>query len=287
MTTLLPSLFVSHGAPTFALEPGPAGCALHALGALLPRPRAVLVLSPHWITAGLEIGTNPQPPTIHDFGGFPDALYRLRYPAAGAPHVAQEVMAQLTRAGLAARANPDRGLDHGTWTPLLHLYPDADVPVVPLSLPLTDSPEVVHALGQALAGLSESGVLFLASGAITHNLHDVRPGRAQGSGYAPRFMDWMASTIAAGDLPALLDYRRRAPDAARAHPTPEHLLPLFAAIGAAGDAWQPAFRLPGGLTYGVIGMDAYAFGVDQALRPTFQTATASTWESMSPMSGTR
>jgi len=105
----------------------------------------------------LEIGTHPQPPTIHDFGGFPDALYRLRYAAAGAPHVAQEVMAQLTRAGLAARANPDRGLDHGTWTPLLHLYPDADVPVVPLSLPLTDSPEVVHALGQALAGLSESG----------------------------------------------------------------------------------------------------------------------------------
>ncbi len=256
----LPTLFISHGAPTFALEPGIIGPRLTALGRQLPKPRAVVVVSPHWITAGLEVATSPRPETIHDFGGFPEALYQLRYPAAGAPEVAAEVLEALARAGFPGRSNPHRGLDHGAWVPLMHLYPQADVPVVQLSLPMTGSPQVLLALGRALAPLRQQGVLLLASGSITHNLMDFRLGGGEAA-YAREFMEWVADTIAAGDLEALLDLRRRAPHAVRAHPTDEHLQPLLVAIGAAGEDWAAARRLEGGLVYGVIGMDSYAFGV--------------------------
>ncbi len=256
----LPTLFISHGAPTFALEPGIIGPRLTALGRQLPKPRAVVVVSPHWITAGLEVAISARPETIHDFGGFPEALYQLRYPASGAPEVAAEVLEALARAGFPGRSNPHRGLDHGAWVPLMHLYPQADVPVVQLSLPMTGSPQVLLALGRALAPLRQQGVLLLASGSITHNLMDFRLGSGEAS-YAREFMEWVAATIAAGDLDALLDLRRRAPHAVRAHPTDEHLQPLLVAIGAAGEDWAAARRLEGGLVYGVIGMDSYAFGV--------------------------
>jgi 4,5-DOPA dioxygenase extradiol len=268
----LPSLFVSHGAPTFALDPGQAGRALRALGASLPRPRAILVISPHWHTAGLEVTTHPQPPTIHDFAGFPAALYELRYPAPGQPEVAAQVLDLLNQVGYPARANPHRGLDHGCWAPLMHLYPDADVPVLQLSLPLTNSVEVLHEVGRALNPLRAADVLVLASGSITHNLHDLVPGNGSPSGYAAEFMTWAADTIAAGDLATLQAYRRSAPGATRAHPTDEHLLPLFVAIGAAGNDWVHSFRLAGGIIYGVIGMDAYGFGVPEALLPAFEAA---------------
>jgi len=268
----LPSLFVSHGAPTFALEPGRPGRTLRALGTLLPRPRAVLVISPHWHTPGLEVTTHARPPTLHDFGGFPHALDELRYPAPGEPEVAEQVLEGLTRAGLPSRANPDRGLDHGCWVPLMHLYPAADVPVVQLSLPLTDSIQMLLQVGRTLSPLRESGVLVLASGSITHNLRDIRPGGGDPSGYAAAFMEWAAGTIAEGDLAALSDYRRLAPGAVRAHPSDEHLLPLFVAIGAAGGDWSSSVRFPGGLTYGVIGMDTYAFGAADALRPALASA---------------
>jgi 4,5-DOPA dioxygenase extradiol len=271
---LLPSLFISHGAPTFALEPGHAGHALQVLGAALPKPRAVLVISPHWLSAGLEVSSHPQPPTLHDFGGFPGELYELRYPAPGQPQVAEQVLAVLARAGLPARANPKRGRDHGCWVPLMHLYPQADVPVVQLSLPLTDSTGILHGVGRALGPLRDDGVLIVASGSITHNLSDLNPGRGADSDYALGFMGWIAGTVAAGDLAALLDYRRLAPGALRAHPTDEHLLPLFIAIGAAGDEWSRSFRLEGGLTYGAIGMDTYGFGVSERLLPAFQAAAA-------------
>jgi 4,5-DOPA dioxygenase extradiol len=272
----LPSLFVSHGAPTFALEPGVAGRALRALGAALPRPRAILVISPHWLTAGLEVTTHPQPPTLHDFGGFPEALYQLRYPGPGQSQVAEQILASLNQAGLPARANPKRGLDHGCWIPLMHIYPDAEVPVVQLSLPLTDSVDTLLDLGRVLEPLRESAeLLVLASGSITHNLHDLSFGKGTPSGYAAGFMEWMAHRIAAGDLDALRDYRRLAPDAVRAHPTDEHLLPLFVAIGAAGADWSSTFRLAGGVTYGAIGMDSYGFGVSETLLPAFEAARAS------------
>jgi 4,5-DOPA dioxygenase extradiol len=267
----LPSLFVSHGAPTFALQPGRAGQALRTLGTVLPRPRAVLVISPHWRTAGLEVTTHPQPPTLHDFAGFPEVLYELRYPAPGQCRVAQQVLACLTQAGFPARSNPKRGFDHGCWTPLMHLFPDADVPVVQLSLPLTDSFQVLGEVGQALSPLREAEVLILASGSITHNLYDLNSSPRDASGYATTFMEWVAHTLADGDLAALYDYRRLAPGAVRAHPSDEHLLPLFVAIGAAGEDWIRSVRLPGGLIYGVLGMDAYAFGIPEALPPIFET----------------
>lgn len=279
----LPTLFISHGAPTFALEPGRAGRTLQVLGTVLPRPRAVVVISPHWHTAGLEVTTHPRPPTLYDFAGFPDALYRLQYPAPGQPEVAEQVLARLTQAGLPARANPKRGLDHGCWVPLMHLYPAANVPVLQLSLPLTDSIQMLQDVGSALSPLRESDVLVLASGSITHNLYDAMSSRGTPSGYAAGFMDWIANAIAEGDLGALRDYRRLAPGASRAHPTDEHLLPLFVAIGAAGDDWGHSIRLPGGLTYGVIGMDSYAFGVPESLHPAFE-AIRRTDPNLTPMS---
>lgn len=259
--TPLPTLFVSHGAPTFALEPGKAGAALKAWAAAHPKPRAIVVVSPHWMTRGLEITTHPHPETIHDFGGFPRALYALRYPAPGAPGLAVSIIAKLADQGLTVTANPERGWDHGVWTVLMNLYPAADIPVAQISLPATANPKAFLQLGEALASLREEGILIVASGCITHNLYEFRQGMGRAEPYAVAFMDWFAEEIAAGHLNRLLAYRRLAPEAARAHPTDEHLLPIFVAMGAAGSQWQQAERIAGGVDFGVIGMDSYAFGI--------------------------
>lgn len=258
----LPTLFISHGAPTFALEPGLLGPQLAALGRGLPRPRAVLVMSPHWMTRGVAVLANARPSTMHDFGGFPQSLHALEYDAPGAPDVALEVTAMLGRHGMEATSEPLRGRDHGAWVPLLHLYPAADIPAIQVSQPAIPSPLALLELGQALAPLRERGVLVVASGSLTHNLDDVRGDAAERAepAYARSFADWMWSRIEEGDLGALLDYRKRAPYAARAHPTDEHLLPLFFAIGAAGADWALTRRLVGGLTYGVLAMDSFVFG---------------------------
>jgi len=260
----LPTLFISHGAPTLALEPGRAGVTFAAVAKALPTPQAVLVISAHWETSGIEVTSHPRPETIHDFGGFPPALYALQYPAPGAPAVAERVVALLAAGGFPARANPVRGLDHGAWVPLLHFYPDADVPVLQLSLPHTAAPQVLVEIGRALQTLREEGVLIVASGGITHNLYEFRMGASSEEPYAREFMEWFAEHISAGDLPALIDYRRQAPAAARAHPSDEHLRPFYIALGAAGATWHRAIRLDGGVDFGVIGMDAYAFGVSDA-----------------------
>lgn len=257
----LPTLFVSHGAPTLALEPGRAGATFAAVARALPTPQAVLIISAHWETSGIEVTSHPSPETIHDFGGFPPALYALQYPAPGAPAVAERVVALLAAAGFPVRANPSRGLDHGAWVPLRHFYPNANVPVLQLSLPHTAAPQVLVNIGRALQVLREEGVLIVASGGITHNLYEFRMGVSAEEPYAREFMEWFARHIEAGDLPALIDYRRQAPGAARAHPSDEHLRPFYIALGAAGEAWSQSVRLAGGIDFGVIGMDAYAFGV--------------------------
>ena len=169
----LPTLFVSHGAPTFALEPGLAGANLAALGRRVPRPQAVLVVSPHWMTREAQATLSLRPETIHDFGGFDPALYTLQYPAEGAHLAARRALELLQAAGLSATPNADRGLDHGAWVPLRYLYPDADVPVVQLSLNPSVSPKLQFALGQFLRDLSAEGVLILASGSFTHNLGEL------------------------------------------------------------------------------------------------------------------
>lgn len=253
----LPPLYLSHGAPTLAIEPGTAGPMLAALGRELPRPRAILVLSAHWATTPVRASVVAAPATIHDFGGFPEELYRLSYPAPGAPDAARAALARLAAAGIAAREDATRGLDHGAWVPLRYLYPDADVPVAQLALDARGGPREHFAIGRALAPLTDEGVLLIGSGSITHNLAEVfRRGPAGGpEAWASEFVDWVAARGADGDREALLDYRARAPHAARNHPTDEHLLPLFAVLGAAGDGARLR-RREGGVTYGVLAMDA-------------------------------
>jgi len=259
----LPVLFISHGAPTFAVEPGLAGPQLTALGRALPPPAAVLVVSPHWMTrGGAGVGTAEYPETIHDFGGFPPALYALQYPAQGHPELARRAAALLAEAGFAARTDAQRGLDHGAWVPLLHLYPDAGVPAFQVSLPQPLDPAGALALGRALAPLRAQGVLIVGSGSLTHNLHEFR-GDGGDAPYVARFTGWVREAVRKamqdGDMTPLLDYRRQAPDAARAHPTEEHFLPLLVALGAA-TAGDPVQVIDGGIVYGMLSMESYVFG---------------------------
>lgn len=172
--TTLPALFVSHGAPTLAIEPGLAGAQLRALGSLLDRPRAIVVVSPHWMTRGVAVTASERPETIHDFGGFPRALYDLQYPAPGSPALALRIQRRLSSAGVEARLDAQRGLDHGAWVPLLHLYPEADIPTLQVSMPYDADEAGALRLGRALAPLSSEGVLIIGSGSLTHNLYEFR-----------------------------------------------------------------------------------------------------------------
>lgn len=261
MIASLPTLFVPHGAPTFALRPGAAGAALSRLAASLSLPRAIVVLSPHWDTAVPTVGVARRLETIHDFSGFSPDLQTLHYPASGSPEAAAEVAVALAAAGLAVKTDPVRGLDHGAWVPLRMMFPDALVPVIPLSMQSVGGVAQAWRLGRALEPLARQGFLILASGNITHNLGDYRRAWSDGSGtpaYVRQFADWIADRLQAGDTAALRDYRRRAPDAVRAHPSDEHLLPLFVAYAAAGD--DPLHtRFHAGIDDHVLAMDAYAF----------------------------
>jgi len=263
MKSSAPVLFISHGAPTFALEPGALGARLQALGTQLDGIQAVLILSPHWQSREVRVMTTTQPETIHDFGGFPAALYRLRYPVAGQPALAQEAARVLAEAGFPVALEERRGLDHGAWVPMMHLRPAGDLPVFQVSLPISLDTRGAVALGRALAPLREQGVLLLASGAMTHNLYEFR----QGGGpepYAVAFANWVRAAVARGDIEAVIDYRRQAPHAERTHPSEEHFLPLLAALGAirSDEAMQ---MLDDTMTYGVISMESYAWGAPQLL----------------------
>ena len=255
-----PVIFVSHGAPTLPLEPGAARDFLSGLGAAIGRPRAILAVSAHWETALPAISTAAHPETIYDFHGFPAELYRLRYPAPGAPQLAARVAGLLQTQALQIDIDPARGLDHGVWTPLILMYPDADIPVTQLSIQPHLGPEHHARLGAALRPLREEGVLILASGSVTHNLREF--GRHSPAAPPPswvvEFNEWLAAALIAGRVSDLAAYRSKAPHAVRNHPTEEHLLPLFVATGAAG-AKSKAERLHSSYAYGVIGMDAYRF----------------------------
>lgn len=257
-----PILFVPHGSPMFALQPGAAGAAMSALVPHLGRPRAIVVISPHWETAIPAVGTGVRLETIHDFGGFDPRLYEIEYPATGCPEVAGRVVEALEAAGLPVATDPVRGLDHGAWVPLRQMFPDADVPIVPVSIQHHGGPRHAWRVGQALAPLAGEGVLIVASGNITHNLRDwqlaLREGSIQPPAYVAEFSDWIQARIDSGDIESLLDYRRLQPAGLRAQPRDEHLLPLFTAIGAAGPNARPrAFHR--GISDHVIAMDAYIF----------------------------
>jgi 4,5-DOPA dioxygenase extradiol len=260
-TTRLPALFLSHGSPMLAVEDSPAGRFLDRLGTTLPRPRAILVASAHFTADRPTAGGHDRPHTVHDFGGFPEPLYAIRYPAPGQPELAETVVARLAQAGLSGQIRPGHGLDHGVWVPLRRMYPLADIPVVPLSVNPTADAAWHYALGRALAGLREEGVLVIGSGGFVHNLGDLdwRHRDAPLAPWAGEFSGWMHERLAAGDLAALLEWRELAPHAGRAHPTTEHLMPLFVALGAAGGPTDVRV-LHRSHELGTLALDAFAFG---------------------------
>lgn len=256
----LPAVFVSHGSPMHALEAGAAGRAWAELGRRLPQPRALLIASAHWEAAQPTLGGAEHPETIHDFYGFPRPLYEIRYPAPGAPAVAERARALLEAAGLDAGVDDKRGLDHGAWSPLLYAYPRADVPVVQVSVQTQLGPRHHLGLGAALAPLAREGVLIIGSGHLTHNLRELRSVRETGTGraepYVTHFQEWVRECIETHDYHRLADYRRLSAAGVRAHPSEEHFLPLFVALGAAGGQAR-AERFIGHVESGVLAMDAY------------------------------
>lgn len=252
----------------FALEPGIAGSLLTQLGQELPRPKAIAVISPHWMTRGAAVCVAEAPETIYDFGGFDARLHQMKYPSklgiAGI-ECAQSAIELLANAGYAPLSTERWGLDHGAWVPLRYLYPQADVPVFQISLPAGLSLSEALAYGQALSGLRSQGVLIIGSGSLTHNLGEFSGGRdidAPISPYVPEFVSWVREAVAAGDAQKLVRTFELAPHATRAHPTDEHYLPLLIAIGASMQDGQaaPARLLDGGVAYGILSMDSFVFG---------------------------
>lgn len=234
----LPSLFISHGAPTLALEDSPTGRFLDGLGPALSRPRAILIASAHLTAAHPVLTAAPAPATLHDFGGFPRELYALRYPAPGATEWALRAANLLRDTGFAATTDATLPLDHGAWVPLLRMFPQADIPVVELSISPQHDAAWHYALGSALAPLRADNVLMIGSGGFVHNLGTLDWSTAA-HGPAPwalEFATWLAARVRAGDTVAATRWLTHAPQAQRAHPTPEHLLPLFVAWGAAAGA---------------------------------------------------
>lgn len=259
---MLRPLFLSHGAPTLPLEDVAARHFLEGLAATMPRPRAILVVSAHWETRVPTVNAVERNSTIHDFSGFPEALYRMSYPAPGDPALAERVVDLLTEAGLSAATDTSRGLDHGAWVPLLLAWPHADIPVVQLSVQSQIGPGHHLEVGRAIAPLANEGVLIIASGSYTHDLSSWRGQAGMNEpAWVTDFANWFDGALTAGRTCDLLAYRRLAPNAQRNHPTEEHLLPLFVALGAAGPN-AAANRLHSSNTYGVLRMDAYAFGSD-------------------------
>jgi len=256
----LPSLFLSHGAPTLPLTDTPARAFLSQIGRTLEKPKAILVVSAHWETEAPVVNAVARNETIHDFHGFPRALYDMTYPAPGSPALAADIAEKLRAAGFDCAVDRQRGLDHGAWVPLLLMYPQADIPVLQLSVQPHLGPLHHLRVGLALASLRQQGVLIIGSGSFTHDLSEFRghgPNDAAPD-WVNSFADWFHAALTKNQTSALIDYRRQAPFAVKNHPTEEHLLPLYAALGAAGDDAQ-AERLHASATYSVLRMDVYAF----------------------------
>ncbi|TXH95879.1 MAG: dioxygenase [Pseudorhodobacter sp.] len=253
----LPSLFIAHGAPDLPYSPTPARAFTESLGAQFPGVRAILVVSAHWEARLPTIGTAPAPETIYDFGGFDDRLYSLTYPARTSAPVIAEVTAALEAAGIANAADPFRGYDHGVWIPMMLAFPKADVPVIQLSLRRGASAAENLAMGQALAPLRHKGVLIVGSGATVHNLRRIAREGTPAPDWARAFDDWIVSGVEAGAVDRLLGFPAEPQGARQAHPTPEHLMPLYVALGAGGGRGRALHR---SFSWGSIGMTSFAFG---------------------------
>jgi 4,5-DOPA dioxygenase extradiol len=259
MSKTFPSLFISHGSPMMAVRDDAARRFLCTLGQEIGTPTAVAVISAHWETDGVRVSSASTPETIHDFGGFPRELYEMRYPARGATVLARRIVERLKKAGLSATEDPGRGLDHGAWIPMMLMYPGADIPVFQISIDPEAGPEHHLRLGQALREFRDEGVLILSSGSMTHNLGELRRGAPDAPVFpwVEEFVDWLVARIADNDIDALLNYRDQAPYAVRNHPSDEHFLPIFSAIGAG--VGTVGKRLHSSYSLGGLALDAYAF----------------------------
>lgn len=257
----LPTLFISHGSPMEALDAGSTGQAWRRIADVMPRPAAIVMLSAHWSSPVTLVGAAARLDTIHDFYGFPAPLYELQYPAHGAPGLAQSLCAHLQAQAWPARLDAQRGLDHGAWVPLRYMYPDADVPVVPVSIDARQGLEFHLRLGQAISGAIDNDVLLVGSGSLTHNLQDFRAGADGIPDYVPDFQHWVYDRLQDGKTAELLNYRCLAASGVRAHPTEEHLMPLFVALGAAaGNGAAPAMQREfAEVDHGILAMDVYRF----------------------------
>lgn len=257
----MPVVFVSHGAPTLAVDDGEAHRFLRGYGARLGRPTAILVLSAHFEAPLATVTAAAAPETIHDFHGFPRALYDLAYPAPGDPGLAAAIVRRLAAAGTPATLSPDRGLDHGAWIPLLLMYPEADIPVLQLSLDPRRGPRYHYDLGRQLATLRNEGVMIIGSGGVTHNLRELawNGTDADAPSWAVSFNEWVAEAVIDGRVDELVAYREQAPYAARCHPTEEHFFPLLCALGAA-DGESSRTRVHHSYTLGALSMDIFQFG---------------------------
>lgn len=256
--TRMPLLFIGHGSPMNAIEDTPYSQAWQALGKALPRPRAILVISAHWMTPGVGVTAMPQPETIHDFGGFPDALFAMQYPAPGDPQLAQHIAELL--APLPVTLDQSWGLDHGTWSLLLHLFPEADIPVLQLSLDLSRPERFHYELGRKLQPLRDEGILILGSGNVVHNLRLLQwQGDKPAPEWAGRIEQTVVDCLLAADHAALIDYRGLDPQALLAIPTPEHYLPLLYVIGAQHNGERVSFPCRG-IELGTISMLSVQIG---------------------------
>ncbi len=260
MPDRMPVLFVSHGAPTLPFDDVPARRFLIELARKVPKPKSILCVSAHWEAPVPSLTASPQPGTIHDFAGFPKALYELSYEAPGAPEVAERAAALLRAAGYTPRLDPSRGRDHGTWVPAMLAWPAGEIPLIQLSLLRGQSTHGHVALGEAIAALRDEGVLILGSGGSVHNLRGVVWDGGKTPRWASEFQDWLDQQLAAGNLDALIGYRGMVDAAQMAHPTEDHLMPLYVALGAALSD-RSAEKLHGSFTLGSLGMASYGWGM--------------------------
>ena len=251
-----PILFVSHGAPTFALNGGSLGQELNVIGRSLTHIKAILAISPHWQTNHLTLTTGTKLSTIHDFYGFGDELNNIQYPASGDPVIARYIKELLQRHSYIVEEDLERGLDHGVWSVLIHLLPKAQIPIIQLSMPSNLTPRLAYELGKILSQIRKDNILLLASGGVTHNLYELKPQNYQASNYVSEFTAWIRKVISNDDHEALIKYRELAPHSERAHPTDEHLLPLMIAYGARKKDEKTQI-IKGEVTYGVINMESY------------------------------
>ena len=252
----LPGLFISHGSPMLAIHPEQIGPALQRLSFNLPQPKAIVVMSAHWESDLLEVSTGIRPETWHDFRGFPPELYEIRYPAPGDPALAEQILQRLAQASVDAHANSSRPRDHGVWMPLLHMYPEAEIPVIAISLPMSMTAEQIFHIGQTLAPLREQQILFIGSGSITHNLREINwnDTNPPTPTWASNFRNEVVSQLSHQNFEAVLDWPTL-PDVMRSHPTIEHFAPIFFAMGL-GHRFSIVHA---GFAMGSLGRDVYRF----------------------------